>query len=59
MTCDLSSWFRILLPTVSLSLNFRVFAGNHQQQLDHHRISDFRLVHCNATAPLIVQVLRL
>ena len=36
---------------------FRVLTGN--QQPDHSRISDFRLVHLNALAGLFVQVLRL
>jgi transposase len=36
---------------------FRVLTGN--QQLDHSRISDFRLVHLDALAGLFVQVLRL
>ncbi len=36
---------------------FRVLTGN--QQPDHSRISDFRLVHLDALAGLLVQVLRL
>jgi hypothetical protein len=36
---------------------FRVLTGN--QQPDHSRISDFRLVHLDALAGLVVQVLRL
>ena len=36
---------------------FRVLTGN--QQPDHSRISDFRLVHLDALAGLFVQVLRL
>lgn len=36
---------------------FRVLTGN--QQPDHRRISDFRLVHLDALADLFVQVLRL
>ena len=36
---------------------FRVLAGN--QQPDHRRISDFRLVHLDALTGLFVQVLRL
>jgi transposase len=38
-------------------LAFRVLTGN--QQPDHSRISDFRLVHLDALAGLFVQVLRL
>jgi transposase len=38
-------------------LAFRVLTGN--QQPDHSRISDFRLVHLDALADLFVQVLRL
>ena len=49
--------FRRIERTCYEDLAFRVLTGN--QQPDHSRISDFRLVHRDALAGLFVQVLRL